>query len=124
MITGAVQSSGDAVIPLRVRGRPATSVDLAAVVDTGFNDWLALPRSEIAALELPLRETARYTLADGSEVETPLFLAEVEWLGRWRRVLALEMEGGPLIGMAMLRDCRLEIDVTDNGRVTIVPLTA
>jgi hypothetical protein len=40
----------------------------------------------------------------------------------WRHVFAVEMEGGPLLGMAMLAGNYLGIEVTDGGRVEIRPL--
>jgi clan AA aspartic protease len=93
--------------------------DFQAVVDTGFNDWLALPPGAIEKLALPFREEGRYTLADGSETASRLFAAEVEWLGRLRRILVAEMDGGPLLGMALLRGSYLGIEVIDGGRVEI-----
>ena len=122
MIVGSVGSGGDAVVRVRVRGPRSTTVEFQTVVDTGFNDWLTLSRTDIEALALPFREEGRYTLADGSETVSRLFAAEVEWFGRWRRVLVVEMDGGPLLGMAMLRGFFLGVEVIDGGRVEIRPL--
>jgi len=122
MILGSVHSNGDALIPLRVRGPQGLIAEFETVVDTGFNHWITLPRTDIEALELPFREEGRYTLADGSETVSRLFTAEVEWFGRWRRVLIVEMDGGPLLGMAMLRGFYLGVEVIDGGRVEIRPL--
>jgi clan AA aspartic protease len=94
MIRGSVQSNGDAVIDVQMRGSTAGSARVSTVVDTGFNDWLALPDHAIRSLGLAFREAARYTLADGSEVESRLFVAEIDWLGQWRRILVLEMDVG------------------------------
>jgi len=124
MIVGSVGYGGDAVVCVRVRGPRSTPVEFQTVVDTGFNDWLTLSRRDIEELALPFREEGRYTLADGSETASRVFAAEVEWLGRWRRVLVVEMDGGPLLGMAMLRGFFLGIEVIDGGRVEIRPLDA
>ncbi len=121
MMDGSVAPGGDAVVELRVRG-PNTIAAFQTVVDTGFNDYPTLPQAHIQALSLPLREEGRFTLADGSETVSRLFAAEVWWLGRWRRVLVVEMDGGPLLGMAMLRGCFLGVEVIDGGRVEIRPL--
>lgn len=123
-LVGSVHSNGDAIVQVRVRGPGAAAVELDTVVDTGFNDWLAIPQAVIDELSLPFREEGRYTLADGSTAVTRLFAAEVNWFGRWRRILVVEMDGGPLMGMALLRGCHLGVDVVDGGRVEIRSLGA
>jgi clan AA aspartic protease len=123
MKLGTVFPSGEAMVLLRVRGPHDTIAEAQAVVDTGFNDFLTMSRSTISELGLHLRAEGRYALADGSEVMSRLFIAEVEWFGRWRRILVVEMEGGPLLGMAMLRGFYLGVEVIDGGAVEIHPLT-
>jgi clan AA aspartic protease len=124
MIVGSVGPGGDAVVRVRVRGPRSTTVESQTVVDTGFNDWLTLSQADIEALALLFREEGRYTLADGSGTVSRLFAAEVEWFGRWRRILVVEMDGGPLLGMGMLRGFFLGVEVIDGGRVEIRPLDA
>jgi clan AA aspartic protease len=89
------------------------------VVDTGFNGWLTLSQVEVRALDLELREEGRYWLADGSEMVSRLYTAEVEWVGEWRRIMVLEMAGGSLLGMALLRGFHLGIDVESGGTVEV-----
>ena len=119
MIVGAVQSDGDAVVSLRVRGPNGSLSLVEAVVDTGFNDSLTLTPRIVTTLGLLFREEGHYTLADGSEARTRLFAAEVEWSDQWRRVLVAEMEGTPLVGMNLMHGCRLTVDVIEGGRVEI-----
>jgi predicted aspartyl protease len=54
-------------------------------------------------------------LADGSAVETRVHRARVVWHGRERRVRVLATEGGPLVGMGLLRSSRLAMDVVPGG---------
>jgi clan AA aspartic protease len=122
MISGTVLANGDAIVSLHVRGPGGATAEIQAVVDTGFNDTLVLSASEIQQLKLAFREEARFTLADGSTLVSRLFTAEVEWHGRWRRILVVEMDGGPLLGMTLLRGSNLSIDVIDGGQVRIRPL--
>ena len=82
-----------------------------------------MPDDVIERLALVMREEAEYILADGSVVVSQLYEAEVEWHGQWRRVLAASMDGGPLVGMAMLRGSNLSVDVVTGGRVAIRALT-
>jgi clan AA aspartic protease len=121
-VVGAVQPNLDATLRLRIRAADGSEVTLSVVVDTGFNDWLALPGKLVQQLGLTFREEALYTLADGSEAATRLFTGEVRWFDSWRRILVVEMEGGPLMGMALLRGSRLQIDVVAGGRVEVHPL--
>jgi clan AA aspartic protease len=123
MILGSVLASGEAVVSVRMRGENKRMLNFRAVIDTGFNDWLTLTSEEIATLGLTFREAVRCLLADGSEIVSRIFTAEVEWMGAWKRVFVIEMEGEPLLGMAMLRGCHVGIDAVDGGRVEIRPLT-
>lgn len=120
-MTGSVHS-GEAIVPVRVRGTHGVPEPIQAILDTGFNDWITLSPSQVAMLALTFREEGHYVLADGSETVSRLFEAEIEWLGNWRRILVVEMDGGPLLGMAMLAGCRLDLEVVENGRVEIKSL--
>ena len=62
-------------------------------------------------------------LADGSTVELQRFDGFVEWHDELREVMVLAAEGGPLIGMSLLRGSRITIDVDDGGLVAVEPLT-
>lgn len=124
MIVGSVHPGGDAILPLRVRGPKGSTAEFQTVVDTGFNDCLVLSAPAIGSLGLPFREEGRWMLADGSEAAARIYSAEVEWFGRWRRILVVEMDGGSLLGMTMLRGCHLGVEVIDGGRVDIRALQA
>lgn len=115
---------GEIVVPVRVRGLQGATARFTTVLDTGFNDWLTLSAAAIAELALPFREEGRYLLANGSETVARLFTAELDWLGAWRRILVVEMEGGPLLGMAMLRGYYLGVEFVEGGRVEVEPLAS
>jgi clan AA aspartic protease len=97
-------------------------VEIDAVVDTGFDDALTLPRQIITALGLPLAGPAQATLADGSVVRLNYYRATVLWEGIPRKILVLDADGGPLVGMSMLYGSRVTLDVVDGGPVTIETL--
>lgn len=46
----------------------------------------------------------------------------IEWDGQVRVVPALAAEGGPLVGMSLLRGSEVRIEVMDGGEVVIRPL--
>jgi clan AA aspartic protease len=123
MIVGSVEANGDAVVSLPVRGIHGRVIDVRAAVDTGFNGCLTLSQAEIASLGLSHWDTIRCVLADGSDTISRVFTTEIHWLGQWRRAFIIEAEGGPLLGMELLRGTFLGIEVTAGGRVEIRPLT-
>lgn len=122
MIKGQVTADREAVIPLAVQGVGGDEVDIEAVLDTGFTDFLTLSPTSIAQLGLLLRERAEYTLADGSKVWFNVYRAVAVWDGHDRDVLILEADGGPLVGMSLLYGHEVHLQVVDGGDVTIQAL--
>jgi len=95
--------------------------DVDAVIDTGFNGFLTLPRAMVHTLQLPLAGNRQVTLGDGSTVVLDLYLATVLWDTQPREVLVLAAESSPLMGMAMLYGNCVLLHVVDNGDVLIDP---
>ena len=50
---------------------------ISALVDTGFDGEVSLPKAIIAKLELPLLSSVYAELADGNVVKLPLYNAKV-----------------------------------------------
>jgi clan AA aspartic protease len=121
-ITGSVLPDGLCAITLRVRGSNGQVAQVQAAIDTGFNDYLTLPPWAIARLELPPSGETVYGLADGTHASTRRFLAEVEWLGAWRRVFVVAVDADALVGTRLMQGCVLTIEMIDGGRVEIRPL--
>jgi len=122
MIRGVVNSRLKPTIQVRIRGPQGTEIDLEAVIDTGFTKTLTLPALVITALGLTPQSLGRITLADGTEVIFDEFEAEIEWEGQWRSVLVSEMGDEVLIGMRLLADYGLRIDVVPGGEVVITAI--
>lgn len=125
---GRVTTDGrQAVLAMRVLGS-AEQLDgesglVDAVIDTGFTGQLALPPEAVGRLGLPGRGRRRAILADGRTVEVNVFLARIVWHGRERAVQVLATEGGPLVGMALLRGSRLTVDAAPDGPVLVEELS-
>lgn len=122
MITGKVTSNREAVIELQLGGSNRRKEKVEALIDTGFNGYLTLPSDLINRLKLQLAGNRRATLGDGNMVVLDVYLAKVLWHGQEREVLALQADGGPLVGMSLLYGSRVVLEVVDNGDVTIDPL--
>jgi clan AA aspartic protease len=122
MITGVVTSDREAVIRLTVRGPRGRQLRIEAIIDTGFDGWLSLPRPLIASLKLPWKRRGRALLADGSETVFDIFEATVTWHQRTRRISVDEAASAPLVGMALLSGSEVNTQVRTKGKVTIKPL--
>ena len=119
MIVGGVNAAREAIIHVQVRGPGGVERTLEAVIDTGFNDELTLPRHLIAELGLLYAAPAQAALAGGQIAEMDYFRAMIMWDGRAREMLILEVPGMPLVGMGLLEGHRLTLDVLPDGQVTI-----
>jgi clan AA aspartic protease len=122
MIQGTVTADREAVIILAVIGSDGGARSVEAVIDTGFNGELTLPKEIAEALALPLVGNRRAELADGNSITLDVYFAKVRWGDQDREVLALQTDGGPLIGMSLLAGHRVVMDVVTGGELTISPL--
>jgi clan AA aspartic protease len=122
MTVGYISAQFEPIIPLTIRNDVGGSMDTEAVLDTGFNGWLMLTPPIIAQLQLTLFDTAKTILADGQIVSTDLYIVRVVWQGTERIIIADSGMGSPPVGMVMLQDLRVTMDVHYNGEVSIAPI--
>ena len=118
---GFVNANLEAVVPLSLRGPEGQAREVDAVIDTGYSGSLTLPPSLVAALGLPYVLSSRATLADDSEVGFGVHSVTALWDSRPRRIEADAVGSTPLIGMALMDDHSLYVEVKDGGRVAIQP---
>jgi clan AA aspartic protease len=117
---GRVADDGrEAILPLTVIGRSGVRTEIEAAVDTGFTGSLCLPLDIVRSLSAPFLGRGVAVLADGSTVETSYHRARVLWHGRQRAIQVLVTEGGPLVGMTLLRGSVLTVAVSPGGEVTV-----
>ena len=122
MITGKITADRQAVIGLEIIGTTKRTQQVEAVIDTGFNGYLTIPSNLVDQLKLQLAGNRRAILGDGNVVVLDVYLAKVLWHGQERDVLALQADGGPLVGMSLLYGSRVTLIVVDDGDATIDPL--
>ena len=118
MITGVVIAD-EARVPLKVSGSNGRQHKVEAIVDTGYTGSLILPPRVVQILRLAWRSMDRFTLANGSECVLDVYVATVEWGGKLRTILVDQADTEPLVGMRLLRDHELKMQLRDNGKVTI-----
>ena len=109
-------------IEVLVAGLAMNFKAVEVVVDTGFTGALALPSGIIRELDLTQHGERVVSLAYGQQ-PLPVYGAVVSWLGQPRAAPVYETDGKPLIGNALLTNCRLTIDFREGGTVTIAPLS-
>ena len=119
MIQGTVNASYEPVVPLSLRGTTGQTLEVEAVIDTGYNGLMTLPSSTVMELGLPRRGYGEASLADGSIVEFDVYGVTVLWDGQPRYIDADEADSTPLVGMLLMDGHNLSIDVEDGGRVLI-----
>jgi clan AA aspartic protease len=117
---GRVSDDGrETILLLTVIGRSRVRAEVEAAVDTGFTGSLCLPLDIVRSLSVPFVGRGVAVLADGSTVETSYHRVRVLWHGRERAIQVLVTEGGPLVGMTLLRGSILTVAVSPGGEVTI-----
>ena len=120
-MTGHVNADGEPALPVHIVG-PAGTLEIEAVVDTGFNGELTLPRPQIEALGLPEATVTEVTLADGRVRDVPMYEAETEFAGSTREIFVTEAPTTPLVGTGLLWGFSLYIEFQVDGAVDVDPL--
>jgi clan AA aspartic protease len=122
MIRGVVNARLEATVRLKVRGPAAVELDIDVIVDSGFTASLTLPTATITTLGLLRNSGGSAVLADGSVRQFDIYAAEVDWFGTWRPVLVSAVGDEPLLGMRLLANHKLGIEVVPGGVVEVVSL--
>ena len=119
MIEGRINDRYEAVITITVTGPTGTSGEVQAVIDTGFNGSLCLPEQMTEELEMPFLHSRRIRLADDREAVVRVHQAKLDWDGVRRTVAATASGTTALVGMQLMTDHRLEMDIRIGGAVRI-----
>ena len=120
---GKVNQALEATLTLSLSG-PKSAAKITAVIDSGYNGALTLPRSMVRKLSLPRVTSSAATLADGSIVSFDIFQGIVLWHGKMVVIDIDETGSEPLIGMQLLEGSELNVRVHSHGSVSITPLRA
>ena len=130
MVSGSVIAFGEPALT----GKPFISVTVASTsdellsvpvsvaVDTGFTGFLTLRPDAISQLGLLFITNQPAELADGSINHYDVYAGRIVWHGQERIVPIYSVDSDPLVGMALLWNSRLTMDVVPDGVVTIVSM--
>ena len=119
MIEGRINHRYEPMITVTVVSSTGESRELEAVVDTGFNGFITLPAELVEELELPFLNSSQAFLADDREVNVQVHQATIAWDGVSRTVRATASGATALVGMQLMTDYRLEMDIRIGGAVRI-----
>ncbi len=92
------------------------------VIDTGFTGFLTLPPEDVAALGLTFRHRTPAYLADGSEIQIPVYDATILWNDSELDAPVLATGHRPLLGTSLLKNHSLWAQFADFGLVEVEAL--
>ena len=121
-MNGIIVDGLEPIVSLLVIPQKGDPIEVIATLDTGSTGELTLPPSAIRDLELKLLRSDNAVLADGSKVFTEIYEATVLWFGDLRTITVYELDATPLLGMRLLQNCRLTMDIIPDGEFELVPL--
>jgi clan AA aspartic protease len=119
MIVGEASARREAILSIEVVGSGSPPLRVEAVLDTGFTEFLTLPKSAISMPSLRYNSDTEMTLADGSVEHVEVYIGRAVWDGHERAIQIHASEGDILVGMSLLYGCHVGLDVVDGGRVAI-----
>ena len=111
MIEGVVNDHYEAVVRLSLLNSSGQTRVIDTVLDTGYNGFLTLPPVLVAELELTRLGQKSLILANGRRDIFDTYGVTVSWDGQSRFVDADEADTAPLLGMSMLDNHDLSIQV-------------
>ena len=120
-MAGRVNGDLEAIVQVSMEDNRGNYHAFDCVVDTGFDGFVALPADTIQELGLISRGRRQTGLVNDSEAMLPVYLAIVDWRGEFSEVSVLQTEQDFLVGMALLENSTLTIQVWDGGSVTVDP---
>ena len=119
MISGIVTEDLDLLVTIEIFDGNGVLRSLEAVLDTGFNGDLALPRDVILELGLAYRGKLSWILATGQEESMSNYDGAVSWHGQSRDVVVVETASESILGMALVIGSKLTVDARIGGEVLI-----
>jgi clan AA aspartic protease len=122
MMEGHVDPALRALISIDAVKSDDSTEPLTAIIDTGFNGELTLSREQIQELDFPQIGTRDIDLGDDSTATTEVHLGVVLWDGEPRPVMVLRAGDTPLVGMELMEQHRLTIDVHRGGKLELEAL--
>lgn len=114
MIKGYVNKYGEPIIKILLKLKEQTK-NYNAIIDTGFNGYLSVPKSIIKKTNWTYLGIEEYELASGELVVANVFLGEVDFNGSHLNVYVIASESKDiLIGTKLFKNKFLGINFKNN----------
>lgn len=110
------------MIALELRGSRGKRAEIEALIDTGYDGRLTLPRDLIERLGLKWQRYGQATLADDRDITFDVYAGQILWDRRWRSIPIDHSESILLVGMRLLERYELTIQVITGGQATVTTL--
>ena len=121
MMTGRVSWLIEATVSVEVQDSEGQLHQFRCILDTGFDGYIALPSASIRQLGLPLIGSGVADFLDSYSATLSMYDGIVYWHGQPVEVTVLETQRESVIGMALLENSTLTVQVWDGGEVRIEP---
>lgn len=119
MISGVVNANLEATIRVIVQDLGGRIHQFEALIDTGYDGFLTLPRVLVTAIGLPWLDSITVQLADGSSQSVEVYGATVHWDGQLRVIEVDVTNTQPLVGRGLLAGYELRVKMVAGGAVTL-----
>ncbi len=119
MTSGFISEFGEVVVPIDIFDQRGRLRRVEAIVDTGFDYFLALPVQLIQSLGLAWVGRRRMRVATEQMERFESFAANVWWFGARRPVYVLQTQSEILVGIRLLQESQLTVQFWEGGSVNV-----
>ena len=119
MTTGYISTYGEVVVPIDIFDQRSRLRRVEAIVDTGFDYFLALPVPLIQSLGLAWVGRRRMRVATDQMERFESFAAEVWWFSARLPIRVLQTQSEILVGTRLLWESQLTVQLWQGGSVTV-----
>ena len=113
------------LLEVQIQDAQGRLVSIPAILDTGCQFALVLPRQIASRLGLRPKGSGRgVRTAGGDERFVPAYTATIMWNGYRREIEVVEMDNPPIVGTELLEGFAINIEMRKAGRVMLEPLSA
>lgn len=117
--SGHIDQYGRAVIPVDLFDRQDRLYRIEAMVDTGFDGFLALPTYMVQRLGLVWINRMPMQVATAEWVQFDVYEAAVWWFGARLPIRVVQTQSEILVGIRLFRESQLTAQFWEGGSVSV-----
>jgi predicted aspartyl protease len=108
------------VLDLTLRDGTRRSVEF--IVDSGFEADLTLPPDLLIGLDADYAGEYPFSLADLTYRTRPVYRIILNWQGEDRVTEVVAMDGNALLGVGVLRNNLVQMEMVEGGEIVVEPM--